>query len=68
MARAAASGIDTIIEFGGGIGKGEGPAEKRPNLESVARKSLKHLGHEAEYFAAINTVSIRSAVEKLKDQ
>jgi [acyl-carrier-protein] S-malonyltransferase len=63
MQRAVESGIDVIIEFGGGIGKGEGPAEKRPNLESVARKSLKHLGHEAEYCAAIHAAGIRAAAE-----
>ena len=62
------AGIDTIIEFGGGIGKGEGPADKRPNLESVARKSFKHLGHEARYVAAINAAGIRSAVESLAAQ
>jgi [acyl-carrier-protein] S-malonyltransferase len=68
MRCAVAAGIDTIVEFGGGIGKGEGPAEKRPNLESVARKSLKHLGHEAQYVAAINAAGIRAAAEQLTDQ
>lgn len=67
MRAAVAAGIDTIIEFGGGIGKGEGPAEKRPNLESVAKKSLKHLEHEAEYLAAINVAGIRAAAEKLTE-
>lgn len=60
--------VDTIIEFGGGIGKGEGPGEKRPNLESVAKKSLKNFAHEAEYLAAINAASIRAAAENLTDQ
>lgn len=68
MQRAVAKGIDTIVEFGGGIGKGETAAEKRPNLESVARKSLKHLEHEAQYFAAINAAGIRAAAEQLTDQ
>jgi [acyl-carrier-protein] S-malonyltransferase len=67
MSKAVASGIDTIIEFGGGIGKGEGPAEKRPNLESVAKKSLKHLGSEAQYVAAINAAGIRAAAETLSN-
>jgi [acyl-carrier-protein] S-malonyltransferase len=61
-------GVAAIIEFGGGIGKGDGPHDKRPNLESVAKKSLKSFGHEAEYLAAINAASIRSAAEKLTDQ
>jgi [acyl-carrier-protein] S-malonyltransferase len=68
LSRGLGSGIDTIIEFGGGIGKGEGPEEKRPNLESVAKKTLKHLGLEAQYCAAINAASIRAAAEMLTNQ
>ena len=68
MLRAVSLGIDTIVEFGGGIGKGEGPNDKRPNLESVAKKSLKHLGHEAQYLAAINAAGIRAASEILTNQ
>ena len=67
MRKAVESGVDTIVEFGGGIGKGEGPAEKRPNLESVAKKSLKHLGSEAQYVAAINAAGIRAAAEALSN-
>lgn len=62
------AGIDTIVELGGGIGKGEGPAEKRPNLEGVAKKSLKSAGHEAQYCAAINAAGIRATAEALADQ
>jgi [acyl-carrier-protein] S-malonyltransferase len=68
MSRALATGIDTIIEFGGGIGKGDGPDDKRPNLESVAKKTLKHLGLEAQYCAAINAPGIRAAAETLMNQ
>jgi [acyl-carrier-protein] S-malonyltransferase len=68
MQRAIESGIDAIVEFGGGIGKGEGPAEKRPNLEGVAKKSLKSAGHEAEYCAAINAAGIRAAAEVITNQ
>ena len=50
--------IDTFIEFGGGLGKGETPAEKRPNLESIIKKTLKVSGHEAEYNSAINTETL----------
>ena len=60
------AGVDTIIEFGGGIGKGTDPADKRPNLESIAKKSLKWHEHEAQYLAAINVAGIRSAAETLK--
>jgi [acyl-carrier-protein] S-malonyltransferase len=68
MRWAAEAGVDAIIEFGGGIGTGESPAEKRPNLESVAKKSLKSLGHEAEYLAAINAAGIRAAAETFTNQ
>jgi [acyl-carrier-protein] S-malonyltransferase len=68
MARALNTGIDRIIEFGGGIGKGEGPADKRPNLESVAKKTLKHLELEAQYCAAINADTIRAAAETFTNQ
>jgi [acyl-carrier-protein] S-malonyltransferase len=64
----AEAGVDTIIEFGGGIGKGDGPAQKRPNLEGVAKKSLKTSGQEAQYLAAINAASIREAAEQLNNQ
>jgi [acyl-carrier-protein] S-malonyltransferase len=65
MNTAIDAGIDTVVEFGGGIGKGAGPAEKRPNLEAIVKKSLKWREHEAQYLAAINAAGIRSAVEQL---
>lgn len=68
MAWAVAGGVDTIVEFGGGIGKGETPADKRPNLESIAKKSLKWHGHEAQYVAAINAAGIRAAADQLINQ
>ena len=54
--------VDTFIEFGGGIGGGEQPAEKRPNLESVIKRAARSAGHETRYLAAINVASIREAV------
>jgi [acyl-carrier-protein] S-malonyltransferase len=54
--------VGFIVEFGGGIGKGDTPAEMRPNLESIVKKSLKWRGHEAEYRPAINVETIRAAV------
>ena len=53
--------IDTIVEFGGGIGKGDAPDGKRPNLETIVKKSLKWREHEAEYVPAINVAGIRAA-------
>jgi [acyl-carrier-protein] S-malonyltransferase len=59
------AGIDTVIEFGGGIGKGEGPDGKRPNLETIVKKSLKWREHQAQYLPAINAATIRSTAEQL---
>ena len=59
------AGVDTIIEFGGGIGKGEGPDGKRPNLESIVKKSLKWREHQAQYLPAINAASIRATADQL---
>jgi [acyl-carrier-protein] S-malonyltransferase len=65
MNTAIDSGIDTVIEFGGGIGKGEGPEGKRPNLESIIQKSLKWREHQAQYLPAINAASIRTTAQQL---
>jgi [acyl-carrier-protein] S-malonyltransferase len=52
--------VTQLIEFGGGIGTGETPADKRPNLESIIRKTLKASAYEAGYSAAINVETIRA--------
>jgi [acyl-carrier-protein] S-malonyltransferase len=65
MTTALDKGIDTIVEFGGGIGKAEDPAEKRPNLESMVKKTLKTRGQEATYLPAINAAGIHLAAEQL---
>ncbi len=58
-------GVDAVIEFGGGIGKGDGPDGKRPNLESIVKKSLKWREHQAEHLPAINAATIRATAEQL---
>src|SRR5690606_20888436 len=65
MSAALDSGVDTIVELGGGIGKGEGADSKRPNLESIVKKSLKLKGCEAAYLPAINVTTIRAAAAQL---
>jgi hypothetical protein len=51
-----------MVEFGGGIGKGETPEEKRPNLEGMVKKSLRGSDHEVAYQAVINCASLADAV------
>jgi len=58
-----ADGIDMVFEFGGGIGPGSGPEAKRPNLESMIRKTLRGLSHQADYQSVINETSLGKAVD-----
>lgn len=59
------AGVDVIVELGGGIGKGAGPAEKRPNLEGIVKKSLKSRDRQAQYLPAVNSAGIRAAGQQL---
>jgi [acyl-carrier-protein] S-malonyltransferase len=59
------NGINTFVEFGGGLGKTDNPAEKRPNLKSIIKKTMRSRGYTADYFAAINCDSIRAAAKQL---
>lgn len=68
MNAAIDSGVDVIVELGGGIGKGEGAESKRPNLESIVKKSLKLRGREAQYLPAINVAGIRATAAQLLAQ
>lgn len=56
-------GVNLFVEFGGGIGSGEGPAEKRPNLEGIIKKFPRRAKPRPEYMPAINIESIRAAAE-----
>ena len=59
---AFAEGIETIVEFGGGIGAASEPAGKRPNLEGMVKKTLRAAEQEALYLTAINDESLKQAV------
>jgi [acyl-carrier-protein] S-malonyltransferase len=66
MNAAIDAGVDTIVELGGGIGKGDGPDGKRPNLESIVKKSLKAREHQAQYLPAINAATLRATAQQLQ--
>ena len=53
-------GVETVIEFGGGIGSG-GPDEKRPNLQGMIKRAQRATGHKVEYVPAINAATIEAA-------
>ncbi len=61
MQSALDRGVTHIFEFGGGIGSGETPAEKRANLESMLKKFTRRADLKPEYLAAINLATLRAA-------
>ncbi|HNW77846.1 MAG TPA: ACP S-malonyltransferase [Candidatus Competibacteraceae bacterium] len=58
-------GINTIVEFGGGLGSGPNPEDKRPNLESMIKKALRGSDFSVQHHTAINSQTLRSAAEAL---
>ena len=58
------SGIDTIVEFGGGIGPGE-PDAKRPNLEGMIKKAMRGTEFDAHYLPVINLQTLTSTLDAL---
>ncbi|MYB35041.1 MAG: acyltransferase domain-containing protein [Gammaproteobacteria bacterium] len=57
--------VTRIIEFGGGIGKGATPAEKRPNLEAMIKKAYRD--QDLIYAPVINQETLEEAVERFQD-
>ena len=49
--------MSSFLELGGGIGRGETPDEKRPNLQAMLKKYCRFAGHEAGIHAVINAAS-----------
>ncbi len=56
-------GINTIIEFGGGIGKAPEPENKRPNLESIIKKNFRAFEYPINYYPAINLNTIQESAK-----
>lgn len=54
LVTASEAGANVMIEFGGGLGKGESAAEKRPNLESIVKKTFRGQDNAPEYLSVIN--------------
>ena len=64
---AFSSDMQTIFEFGGGIGPATEPDEKRPNLEGMIKRSLRGTGLEVLYQSAINSRTLKEAVNLAMD-
>jgi [acyl-carrier-protein] S-malonyltransferase len=59
MQTALDDGINLFLEFGGGIGPGDGPADKRPNLEGMIKKFTRRVRPRPNYLPAINIETIK---------
>ena len=67
LSYAAEQGCRTIIEFGGGIGKGETPAEKKPNLAGIVKKTFRRHDNPPEYIGIINAGTLSKAVARFRN-
>ncbi|HYQ93177.1 MAG TPA: hypothetical protein VES89_14150, partial [Candidatus Competibacteraceae bacterium] len=56
-----------FIEFGGGIGSGETPAAKRPNLEGMVKKIMRGMETPAQYFPVINMQTLQETATALRN-
>ena len=65
ICHAVDQGCQSIIEFGGGIGKGETAAEKKPNLAGIVKKAFRRSDTPPSYLAVINQESLAQTVEAL---
>ncbi|MFC1664984.1 ACP S-malonyltransferase [Pseudomonadota bacterium] len=61
----AAAGYSNFIEFGGGIGSGKTPEEKRPNLQSMVIKAFRGGEVKPTYNAVINANTLEDTVAAL---
>jgi [acyl-carrier-protein] S-malonyltransferase len=54
-------GVTNVYEFGGGIGNGETPAEKRANLEGMVKKAYRSQERSIQHQAVINSDTLQAA-------
>lgn len=62
LVTAVEQGANMLIEFGGGLGKGETAGEKRPNLESIVKKTFRGSDSAPAYHAVINQQTLENTV------
>jgi [acyl-carrier-protein] S-malonyltransferase len=58
-------GVTLFIELGGGIGSGDTPSAKRPNLEGVIKKAMRGTDHQIPYLSAINSETLGATADAL---
>ena len=62
LSHAMLSGVTHIIEFGGGIGKGSHPNDKKPNLASIVKRTLRGSDNAPQYHAVISVQTLEATV------
>ena len=65
--QAKKTNITNIIEFGGGIGKGDYAINKKPNLASIVKRYTRNFDNPPKYHAVINLDTLHTTVEELAD-
>lgn len=65
LQKALEDGVTLFIELGGGIGAGDTPSVKRPNLEGVIKKAMRGTDHQVSYLSAINRETLRATADAL---
>ena len=59
-------GVTTVIEFGGGIGKGTTPAEKNPNIAGIFKRAFRGAERVPTYHSVINIGTLEKTLAALK--
>ena len=59
-------GVTTVIEFGGGIGKGTTPAEKNPNIAGIFKRAFRGAERVTTYHSVINIGTLEQTLAALK--
>ena len=59
------AGVDAIIEFGGGLGAGESPADKRPNLAGMIARAYRRSNPRPAYHSVINLQTLEATCNAL---
>jgi len=66
MSQALLSKVSNVIEFGGGVGKGTHPNDKKPNLASITKRILRSNNNPSRYHAVINLKTLEETMETLE--
>ncbi len=67
LLNASSKNITDVIEFGGGIGKGSSPSDKKPNLASITKRIFRKTDNPPRYHAVINLESLKSTISELNN-